>query len=413
MNVFWSTTNVPNGESASLTIKAAKRRSKIVKVKKLIVVSFFLVFIIYLVASPGDTPYDYFTRLSHSFLQGKYWLEENPSWLSELIPIANNKFFVVYPPMPAILLIPFVYIFGKSFPQQYLAHFLGAMLVVLTMRLSYLIKKDKQMALWSGILVGLGSIIFYLSSVGSVWYLGQITAAFFLMAALVESLERKRLIVISIFLGAAYLSRPHTMLSLPLYMFLVRKKLPNIKSYLKLGLPFLAFFAFDSIYNFARFGVPWNKGYFLIPGTLDEPWFSKGIVHPSYILEDLKVAFLMGPKFLRHFPYLQPSWAGMAIWITTPAFIFALKAPIKEMVVKISWLSIFLIFLVVGVHGGTGFAQFGYRFAVDFYPFLIFLTLKGVSQAKLKPIHWILLVIGIIVNLWGVIWINKFGWVSY
>ncbi len=315
--------------------------------------------------------------------------------------------------MPAILLMPFVFLFGKSFPQQYLAHFLGALLVVLTMRLSYLIKKDKLLALWSGALVGLGSIIFYLSSVGSVWYLGQITAAFFLMAALTESLDKKRLIVVSILLGAAYLSRPHTILSLPLYIFLMRKNLPNIKSYLKLAIPFLIFFAFDSIYNLARFGVPWNKGYFLIPGTLNEPWFSKGIVHPSYILEDLKVAFLMGPKFLRQFPYIQPSWAGMAIWITTPAFIFALKAPLKEIAVKLSWLSILLIFLVVGVHGGTGFAQFGYRFAVDFYPFLIFLTIKGVARTKLKPIHWTLLFLGILVNLWGVIWINKFGWVSF
>jgi len=382
-------------------------------VKKLIIVSFFLIFIIYLVASPGNTPHDYFTRLSHSFLQGKYWLEENPSWLSELIPASNNTFYVVYPPMPAILLVPFVFLFGKNFPQQYLAHFLGALLVVLTMKLSYLIKKDKQLALWSGALVGLGSIVFYLSSVGSAWYLGQITAAFFLMAALVECLDKKRPVVISILLGAAYLSRPHTILSLPLYIYLMREKLPNIKNYLKLAIPFLIFLAFDSIYNLVRFGVPWNKGYFLIPGTLNEPWFSKGIVHPSYILEDLKVAFLMGPKFLNHFPYLQPSWAGMAIWITTPAFIFALKASLKEMVVKLSWLSILLIFLVVGAHGGTGFAQFGYRFAVDFYPFLIFLTIKGIAKTKLKPIHWALLFLGILVNLWGVIWINKFGWVSY
>ncbi len=126
-------------------------------------------------------------------------------------------------------LMPFTLLFGENFPQQYLAHFLGALLVVLTMKLSYLIKKDKQLALWSGLLVGLGSIIFYLSSVGSVWYLGQITAAFFLMAALTESFGKKRLVAVSILLGAAYLSRPHTILSLPLYVYLLRKKIPNIK----------------------------------------------------------------------------------------------------------------------------------------------------------------------------------------
>jgi hypothetical protein len=382
-------------------------------VKKLIIVSFFLIFIVYLIASPGNTPHDYFTRLSHSFLQGKYWLEENPSWLNELIPANNNTFYVVYPPMPAILLMPFVYIFGKSFPQQYLAHILGALLTVLTMRLSYLIKKNKKLALWSGALVGLGSIVFYLSSVGSVWYLGQITATFFLMAALVEGLDKKRPVVISLFLGAAYMARPHTILSLPFYIFLVRKNLSGIKDYLKSAIPLSIFLVFDFVYNFVRYGVPWNKGYFLIPEILNEPWFSKGIVHFSYILENLKTVFLMGPKFLQEAPYIQPSWAGMAIWMTTPAFIFAFKAPFKKTIVKLAWLSILLIFLVVAMHGSTGFAQFGYRFAVDFYPFLIFLTIKGVAKTKLKPIHWILLFCGILVNLWGVLWINKFGWVSY
>lgn len=378
--------------------------------KKVFLFFFFLALIIYLVTSGGNTPYDYFTRLAHSFLQGRYWLTENPSWLSELIPVGNNRFYVVYPPMPAILLIPFVAILGKTFPQQFLAHLIGAGLVILTMKLSYLIKKSNLLAIWSGLLIGFGTIVWFLSSNGSAWYLGQITAAFFLTAALVESLDKKRSFLVGIFLGAAYLSRSHIILSLPLFIFLLKGKNKEI---LKLFSTLAIFIGFDFIYNFVRFNVPWNKGYFLIPGILNEPWFSKGILHPSYIIEDLKIAFLAMPKILNRSPYVRPSWAGMAIWLTTPAFIFSLKAPWKEKIVKLSWLAILLIFLVVGVHGGTGFAQFGYRFAVDFYPFLIFLTIKGVAKTGLKKWHWLLLVLGIVVNLWGVIWINKFGWVSY
>lgn len=378
--------------------------------KKVFLFFFFLAFIIYLITSGGNTPYDYFTRLAHSFLQGRYWLTENPSWLSELIPVESNRFYVVYPPMPAILLMPFVAVLGKAFPQQFLAHLIGAGLVIMTMKLSYLVKKSNLLAVWSGLLVGFGSIVWFLSSTGSAWYLGQITAAFFLTAALVESLDKKRSFLVGIFLGAAYLSRSHTILSLPLFIFLLKGKNKEI---LKLFSTLAIFVGFDFIYNLVRFGVPWNKGYFLIPGTLNEPWFSKGILHPSYIIENLKIAFLAMPKILNRVPYLQPSWAGMAIWLTTPAFIFSLKATWKEKVVKLSWLAILLISLVISTHGSTGFAQFGYRFAVDFYPFLIFLTIKGVAKTGLKKWHWLLLVLGIIVNLWGVIWINKFGWVSY
>jgi hypothetical protein len=78
-----------------------------------------------------------------------------------------------------------------------------------------------------------------------------------------------------------------------------------------------------------------------------------------------------------------------------------------------TWFSIILIALVIFSHGTTGFTQFGYRYAVDFYPLLVFLTIKGAVNLNSKYIHWVLLIMSIIVNLWGVIWINKFGWVSF
>lgn len=381
--------------------------------KKLILPFFVFTFIIYLLTSAGNTPYDYFTRLADAFISGQYWLSDNPPWLNELIPAGENKFFVVYPPMPAILLTPFVIVFGKTFPQQYLAHFLGAGLAILTAKLSFLIKKDKKLAVWSALLISFGSIVWFLAATGSVWYLGQLTAAFFLTAAMVEALGKKRLPLVSIFLGMAYLSRVHTILSFPFFLYLLKDNLSSIKKVVSLAIPLIIVVVLDAIYNFVRFQVPWNAGYFLIPGIYSEPWFSKGIIHPSYIIDHIKIILLAMPKLLTKTPFIQPSWGGMAIWLTTPAFVFSLKAPWKKTVVKFAWLSIFLIFLIIGLHGSTGFAQFGYRFAVDFYPFLIFLTIKGVARRGLGKIHWVLLFAGILVNLWGVLWINKFGWVSF
>jgi len=377
----------------------------------LLVFSTFLLF--YFITSPGNTPYDYFTRLAAAFLQGKTYLTENPSWLSELIPAGQSRFYVPYPSMPAILAMPFVYLFKNNFHQEYLAHLLGAGMVILTIKMSLLIKKNTKLAIWSGILVGMGSIIWFLSSVGSSWYLGQITAAFFLLAALVEALGKKRLIHIGIFLGAAYLARYHAILSLPFFLFLLKPKLKKLSTWSYLGFSFFIFFLFDAIYNFRRFGVFWNKGYLLIPGIMEEPWFSKGLMHPSYIIGNLKVAFLSLPIFQKSFPYLKPSWGGLSILLTTPAFIFSLTSKFKERVNQFAWLSVILIFGFVAMHGSSGFAQFGYRFAVDFYPFLIFLTIKGVARTGLKKIHWLLLFAGVIVNLWGVLWINKFGWVGF
>ncbi len=317
--------------------------------------------------------------------------------------------------MPTILALPFRFLLGEKFQQQYLAHILGGGIVALTILISWTIKKSKKLAIWSGLLVGVGSIIWFLSATGSSWYLGQVSAAFFLTAAIYESLNKKRPPLVGIFLGAAYLSRLHTVLSLPFFLYLLWSK-NWLKNYFYLGLGILPFVLFNFYYNFARFGTIFDKAYFLLPqilNELDKPWFAKGVTNIVYIPDNLRAMFWSFPKLIKSPPFIQPSWAGLAIWITTPAFIYSLFAPFKERVVRFSWFSIFLIFLVVASHGGTGWAQFGYRFAVDFYPFLIFLTIKATAKSNLAWHHWLLLAISITVNLWGVLWINKFGYIGF
>lgn len=320
---------------------------------------------------------------------------------------------MAYPPMPAILALGPMAIFGKSFPQQYLAHILGAGISLLTAELAWVTSKNIKLAVWAGILGGIGTITWFLSATGSSWYLGQLTACFFLLAALVANYKKAHPLLIGVLLGAAYMARVHTIISLPFFLFSDGSKI-KIKNMLYLGLGILPFFLANSAYNFVRFGAIWDKGYSLIPGLFSEPWFSKGLVNLSYIPNHLRILFAELPKFSNVPPYVQPSWAGLAIWITTPAFIYAFLAPLATRMAKLAWISIASIGLIVFSHGSTGFAQFGYRFAVDFYPFLFLLTILGVSRkGSPSKVAWLLLAIGIIVNFWGVVWINKFGWVGY
>lgn len=383
--------------------------------KKFVSFAFIFSIIIYFITSAGHTPYDYFTRLSDAFLNGKNYLTQNPSWLSELIPGEVGKYYVAYPPMPAIIAIPFRFIFGNNFYQEYLSHLLGAGIVVFTMLISWKIKRDKKLLFWTGILSSIGTITWFLSATGSSWYLGQISSAFFIIIALYESLTKKRPFLVGVLFGAAFLSRINICVSIPVFLYLLYDK-KWFANYFKLGLGILPFIIFNFIYNFSRFGVIWDQAYFILPqilGEIDKPWFVKGVMNIAYIPSNLIAAFWTFPKILNVPPFITPSWASLAIWITTPAFIFAFFAPIKEKLNRFLWISILLTFFVVAMHGGTGWAQFGYRFAVDFYPFLYILTIKGVAKTRLRWYHWLLLFIGVLVNTWGVIFINKFGWVSF
>lgn len=358
-------------------------------------------------------PYDYFTRLGQAFINGKYYLEENPPWLNEMVPAGQNRFYVVYPPMPAILSIPFLLIFGNGFKQEYLAHALGATISVLTSALAYKLKKDKALALWTGLAAGLGSIIWFLSSTGWVWFTGQLTGAFFLTLALYESYTKKRPLITGFALGAAYLSRAHLILALPFFLYLLRHKLKKTEKLITFLIPLTILIGFDFFYNLIRFGSILNKGYFLIPGILNEPWYSKGILHVSYIPNHIKIMLFALPNLLKDPPFITPSWSGLAIWITSPFFLFITKSQIKKTNIKLTLLGALAIALVIFIHGGTGFAQFGYRYALDFYPFLFLLTINALSQNKFNKTKWIFLIVAVIVNLWGVLWINKFGWISY
>lgn len=384
--------------------------------KKLIfpILIFILVSWVYYLTSAGKTPYDYFTRLADSFLQGKYYLTENPTWLNELIPQEENKFYVAYPPMPALLSIPFRLILKDNFQQQYLAHMLGAGFVILIYFLAKTLSSNKKLAIYITILAAFGNLIWFLASVGSSWYIGQVSGVFFLTLSLYLSFKKKNLFLIGLFLGAACLSRIELALTFPFLIILnTKNKKEFIKNTLKIALGTLPFFLFDAFYNFIRFGVIWNKGYLLIPNLFSEPWFQKGIINISYIPRHIKAMFFSFPIFQNTPPFILPSLNSLSIWITSPFFLYCLFADIKDRVVKISWLCIFSLAFFLFLHGTWGFAQFGYRFAADFYPFLFILLIKALDKKKLLWHHYLLGIISVLINLWGVLFINKLNLFSF
>lgn len=379
------------------------------------IILFLTLLTIYFFTSSGPTPYDYFSRLADSFLKGRYWLTEQPSWLTELIPASGRGFYVVYPPMPAILLMLPRFIWKSLFEQQYLAHIMGAGIALGTYLFTLKITGNRLKAVWSFLLIGLGSIVWYLSATGSSWYLGQVSACFFLIFAIYESVTNKRPFVLGLLVGAAFLSRINTFVSALFFIFILSDR-KWFKNYFYFGLGVMPFVILNFIYNYVRFATIFDQAYFLLPKVLNEttaPWFINGVVNINYIPNNIRVMFWSLPKRISEFPYIIPSWGGLAIWITTPAFIYALFTNYKQKIIWVTWLTILLIFAIVASHGGTGWAQFGYRFAVDFYPFLMFLIAKHLARYNLKWHYWLLLFFSVIVNLWGVILINKLGLITF
>lgn len=382
------------------------------KNKLILILLFISIFVIYLVSSSGITPYNYFVLLAKQFLEGRYYLLDNPPWLNELIPLKGGGYGVVYPPTPAIIAMPLVYFFGADFPQNMISYFLGAGLAILIAKIGYLKTNNIKIFYWFLILGAFGNIAWFLSSNGSVWYLGQVSGSFFLTATIYESLTKRRPYLISTLFALAVFSRLQIILAFPIIAYLNYKDL-NLKKFVNLSLPFSIFVLFFLTYNYLRFGNIFETGYSLIPGVLEEPWYNNGIFHYSYIPNSLKAFALSTPIFTSDFPYVKPSWSSLSILITTPVFIYSLFASLRIKENVYTFISLLLIALVSLSHGGIGFTQFGYRYAVDFYPLLYLLMANYFVNKELKWHHNLLLIISVLVNLWGIIWINKFGYVSF
>jgi hypothetical protein len=386
---------------------------------------FLAAFLIYFYTQPSEAnPFKYFNYLADAFLHGRLHVEITPSYFEELVEW-NGKYYVIYPPMPAVLLMPFVAFWGTEFNHVLASVVLGSLNVSIVYIVMRKLTRNLSLQIWMTVLFGFGTIYWYTVTIGSVWYFAHITSLFFLLLAIYATLSGRNALLIGLLLGASYWSRLTTILTFPFFIIMLSAvlyprgstepilKRINIKSIVLFGIGVSAFVLLNFLYNYMRFGSPLDVAYSLhsISPAKESvsPWFDKGLLSISYIRYHVYAFLLQPPVFIDRWPYVIPSMAGLSILITTPAFMFALLAGIKNRLALACWSAILLVVIVVFLKSGTGWTQFGYRYALDFYPFLLILTLKGIGDS-LKWYHKLLIVLSVLVNIWGVLFINIFGW---
>ena len=371
-------------------------------------VSFF-VFALSKGPPPGK---NHFVYLAESFLHGRLGLTGSGTALAELIKYHGN-YYVVYPPMPAIILLPFVAVWGTSVDQSLISIILASLCCSVTWLMLTKTGVKGSKALWLTALFGFGTCFWYTAAVGSAWYIEHVSAVLFLTIAIVLSLYKKNDFFVGLSLGCAYLSRLPTILAFPFFLLLTYERNDSWKPRLKqmaffclgLGIPVVL----NALYNFARYDTFLDVGYTLI--IKGDPNYTLGLFNIAYIPKNIYAILFQGPILLSSFPYFKPNWMGLGLFFTTPACLLIFKGPWDKLSKKAA-LAVVCILPIIITHGTVGFTQFGYRFSLDFTPFLILLTAKGMSE-KLSWQEKGLIILSILVNLWGVVTIIKFNFVSF
>ena len=162
----------------------------------------------------------YFDELADAFLHGRLDLE-NPGVEIDLTS-HQGRWYVPFPPLPALLLVPWVAGAGvDGVSTVALGVLLGAASCALVFALLDALRRHGYLALarsdpaWLTVLFALGSVNWYLAPAGTVWFLGQVSAVPGLAAAALLAATGRPPWAAGAALGAAMLARPHLLLAWP------------------------------------------------------------------------------------------------------------------------------------------------------------------------------------------------------
>ena len=361
----------------------------------------------YLGAGWGTTTsYDYYGRLAEAFLHGRYWLGTNPPWLNELLACGDGRWCVVYPPLPAILAMPFVFL-GTAAAQGIVAQVCGgasAGVLYLALR-AY--GAPRLVALAGTAVSAFGTTLLFSSADGRAWFAAHSVAMLFTSGALLVAARGGAPWVLGALIGLAALA-------LLLAHRAGRPYLPVLARVAAGGLPFLAIYAG---YDLLRWGTVFDSGYVRL--TIGDTFFDHGLFSLDYLPRHLYAIVMEPPDFVPGVPwFLRPRFVGMSLFLTTPAFLFVFAGlqQLRVRAVAAVAAAAGLALLPDVLHATVGFAQFGYRFSLDAQPFLIALALGGDAMVlgawRRRPsvLFLVAAVLGLAMNIYATIAIIRYGW---
>jgi len=378
---------------------------------------FMATFLIYwgsaALAGRTDTPPKaYFDQLADAFLHGRLDLVA-PSATIDLIQ-RGGRWFVPFPPLPALLLLPWTAIAGVARVNTVV---FAAAMGALNVALMYLLiralaargwsRLGRDGALWLTLLFGLGSVHWFGATLGSVWYVSQTCTVTFLVLAAWLAVARGSALAAGCALALAMLGRPHVALCLPLLLGIAAQgRAGSWKRWgMRATVPMIVSLAALMAYNVARFGNAFDFGYrgAEVHPTLVQNLATYGQFNLRYVPQNLWTMLLAMPVWVPEIGALLPNPEGMSLLVTTPALIYLVRARQKMPLVAGAWAAIGLLLVPLLTYYNTGWVQFGYRFSLDFMTPIMVLLAIGAGPRIPLPMR-VLIVIGVAVNAWGVWW---------
>jgi hypothetical protein len=207
-------------------------------------------------------------------------------------------------------------------------------------------------------------------------------------------------------IGLATLARPTLLLmAVPLGVLLLAETRDRLRVAVAFALPLAGALAVTAAFDFARFGSPLETGYGIasIAPPL-EALRSQGLFSVVHVPTNLAL-FIGGGFGIRDaFPWLVPSSEGHSILLTTPALLIAVNAGLRDRQNLMLWCAAILTAIPVFLYyGGGGGATYGYRYAMDFVPFLFALVAIALKE-RFGNLEKMLIGLSVAFVCYGYVW---------
>ena len=353
--------------------------------------------------------YPYFNYLADALLHGQLYLRVIPTNVYDLV-FFNENYYLYWPPMPAIVLMPFVTFLGLRVSDFFFNSVIGALnvgIVALLFR-----ELDKRQIITSTItqrgtvviLLAFGSVLFPIALGGTVWMTGQLIGFMFVALAYLFAVSFDSglaFFVTGLMIAAAMLTR-NNLLFMGLWpaLFLIRSNWKaNRKTFLRfigLGLlPILISGMGFLAYNAARFGNPFDLGinYHNMNPIFRNDYKIYGPFNLHYVPINFYYQYIYYP--FTKWPPTNEMFMGGSLFLLSPLFFAFFWGLFKEADRFSAWglaLSIFLTNIPIITLMGTGWFQLGPRYTLDFTLALLMLVLMGLKYWRVSITVTLLLI---------------------
>jgi hypothetical protein len=401
--------------------------------------------------------YDHFEWQAQAFLEGqvaiRYPVEATPespgNWFfQDVLPVPTTdgvqRGLIPFPPLPALLLVPFVAAWGRAADGQVIFAIIAALDVGIAWWVLGRLPIRRWVRLAATIFFGFGTVFWYAAQIGTTWYQAHVIAVGLALLAVGLAIDADpaaatgdetppaadnergrrsvdlaidgRQFLAGLLFGLACTARLTMIFAAPFFIFAGGGGSAFRRGWsaaLGAAVPVAALVVYNVVSTGHFFNPAYDYLYHLEAGfytalNYNPAW---GIEDPRYLPQNIGIMFFSGPVvapdvtpsalgggealcadpgavrslFDARCPIALPRDIGMSVILTSPAYLLGLAALRRwgrSRLVTGAFLAVVIVAIVNLMHFSQGWVQFGYRFSLDFLPWAIILVALGLDRLK-------------------------------